>query len=569
VGAHPWQAPSDGSTVEIWMANEADARTEAWWRLGCLSGDTQELWVVGIKEVWGASERSTRSWYWPIRAPLPDYCVEQGSITIVDENGNELQYLAESTDLDPQVFYVKQEPPQLLTGGTYTGPIQGVLKSFYYEGDVLDSLTIDLVYGNYGGESYHRAGPFEAVYVGGLPGDTPSVPTATAIYAMRGAPIVADPQGVGSNAVPNFVAVVIHSISFNWDDTGSLQDAMTVHENPAGNPEWPPPSGQIYKDATQAAYFGGITPIIKASISVIPPDKTVRIHPVSAKCGNYSMMPTCFPMLPKQTVTATADYEFEFSAPLPEGITYITDHLWWKIVLQSDVEIATFPNVTGPHDMYVIDRPPVDSMEEPWVEVLRYSSFLLSKDYYSSMTDDEILYSLAEGLWSSKWKDDSLFKHKHVVQYNSNPQPWYVEGYSYFTSYKFKPKSFLSDLNNNWTVNADCFTVVGFYKSLADSLGVNVGALGVKAQSGDLKTSKILAIGGFDIYESATWDYHMTTTYPKDDQYGIIYELTFAFYPNNVQINMFGVGRTYYKEHSFILPPWFIDLTPVPMGISE
>ena len=78
VGAHPWQAPSDGATVEIWLANEGDARTEAWWRLGCNSG-SQELWVVGLKEVWGASERSARSWYWPIRAPLPDYCVEQGA----------------------------------------------------------------------------------------------------------------------------------------------------------------------------------------------------------------------------------------------------------------------------------------------------------------------------------------------------------------------------------------------------------------------------------------------------------------------------------------------------------
>ena len=156
VGAHPWQAPSDGATVEMWMANEADARTEAWWRLGCLSGDTQELWVVGIKEVWGASERSTRSWYWPIRAPLPEYCVEQGSISLIDENGEELQYLPESTDAEAHYFYVKMESPNYLANGqTVTDSIEGRLLGYDPEGNILDSLTIDLVYGNYS-SWYHR-----------------------------------------------------------------------------------------------------------------------------------------------------------------------------------------------------------------------------------------------------------------------------------------------------------------------------------------------------------------------------------------------------------------------------
>ncbi|OGP56786.1 MAG: hypothetical protein A2V67_15070 [Deltaproteobacteria bacterium RBG_13_61_14] len=93
VAGYPWQSPQDGATLDVWIANEADGRSEAWWRLGCLSGDTQELWVVGIKEVWGASERSARSWYLPIREPLPQYCVGQGSISIVDDNGEELQRL--------------------------------------------------------------------------------------------------------------------------------------------------------------------------------------------------------------------------------------------------------------------------------------------------------------------------------------------------------------------------------------------------------------------------------------------------------------------------------------------
>ena len=568
MGANPWQAPSDGATVEIWMANEEDARTEAWWRLGCNVG-SQELWVVGMKEVWGASERSARSWYWPIRAPLPDYCVEQGSVSLIDENGEELQYLPESTDEDPHYFYVKMESPIYLENPSepVTTPIEGKLLSYDYDGNVLDSLTVDLIYGNYS-SYYHRSLKIEAVY--SSEGDDPLVADAIALNTLRGGSVVSNAKGGGSKGVSTFATVIINSISFNWDTSGSVQDAMTVAEKQAGVPEWPIPAGQIYQGASQAAYLGGITPKIKASISVIPPDKTVRIHPVSAKCGNYSMMPTCFPILPKQTVTGTGDYEFEFGAALPQGITYMTDYLWWKIVLQSGVTIVTFPFVTGPHDMYAIDRPPVDSMADPypWAEVLRYSTYLLSKDYYYGMTDHDILRILGRNLFWNQWTNDIFFGNSHKIQYDATDPYSYVTG-RIGTDFDFHLSRFLGHLQNQ-PIQPDCYGVSSFYAVIANSLGVSgVDHLGLDNGSilGTKLTTKLILPIGYDPvvgWGQTVWDYHLTTAYPTSD--GLIYEPAFQ----TAYGFAFGEYRDDYYNMAFDDPPADdISEEPRHMQISE
>ena len=59
IGTNPWQAPQDGDSVDVWMANEADARTEAGWRPGCESGETVRVWFEGRQEVWGRTYPGT------------------------------------------------------------------------------------------------------------------------------------------------------------------------------------------------------------------------------------------------------------------------------------------------------------------------------------------------------------------------------------------------------------------------------------------------------------------------------------------------------------------------------
>ena len=563
MGAHPWQAPSDGSTVEVWVANEADARTEAWWRLGCLSGDTQELWVVGIKEVWGASERSARSWYLPIREPLPQYCVGQGSVKITDASGNELPVLLESTSVDPQVFYVRQDPPELLIGGIYTGPIQGVLKSFNYEGDVLDSLTIDLVFDNYGGESYHRAGPFEAVYY--AEGDTLSVPTATRINAVRGAPIVADPQRVGSNAVPNYVAVFVDKIFFNWDPEDTFYDAITLKKNLLDYVRVP----EFFLDSSTiepAAYLPGrlrsLHPQIKATFTVIPSDALVYVQPVSARCGEYYYMPTCFPPMNFQYLPWDEEQvPFVFQADLPERVVAFEDSLYWKVSVMGGGTVEAFPVTTGPHEVFVTYAEPLPPMEEPWEDVIRMSTI------FGSQCSDEICLRDWEAImlynqgWQG-WLIEHSITHEQrwggpIKGINPNANIEYEGSQMYFSDFiplgstlDYNLPAFLRELKRLDPlpkINADCHDVNGFMGILLKSQGIEPEL--EHLSFGDYYWTRWIVPVGYSDKTKDEWRTHFVSSVGIIDEY--IWDASLAIENVNWYHIPLGWTESYYKVMVF------------------
>jgi len=575
VGANPWQSPSDGMNVDVWIANEADARAESFWRLGCYT-QNQRLWVYGLKEVWGASKQSYRAYYWEIQNgldPLNPYCESKGSITLVDESGQELQYLPESTDATPHYFYVKMTspinratvPPRLVTAN-----IDGKLISYDAEGNKLEEKTIPLVSQSNG---FHLSGKIEAIYG---PADPPSVLDAVTINTVKGAPVVfTGGGGAGSKAVPTFVVVVVNSITFNCDPGIDIDDAMDVlvsKDMPAMLPEWPIPPDQIYKEASQAAYYAGTRPKFLANISVIPDDKEVRIHPVSSKCGNYSMMPTCFPMLSGATVTGmNTDVEFEFGSTIPDRIMYMTDKLWWKLVLQTGVTLVNFTAVTGPHDMYVIDRPPVDTMEFPWSEVLRYSTYILSSLDTSQLSNNDILSSLTEGLFISKWNNDQFFNNHNTLVYDSEDQKGYVTGRAGY-EHNFHLSRFLGDLGNAryWVISTDCYAYSSFLKILSDSIGISAGLVEFShSLNFKLETAWIYPIGvDFSNPQNSiqtSWFTHVTTTY---DTNSIVFEPTFALSTPLGPQMFLDYDISQYEEDAFITPAIQIDKVPRTVSLD-
>jgi len=353
VGANPWQSPSDGMNVDVWIANEADARSEVFWRLGCYT-QNQKLWVYGLKEVWGASKQSYRAYYWEIQNgldPLNPYCESKGSITLVDENGQELQYLPESTAATPHYFYVKMTSPinrATLPPSRVTANIDGKLISYDAEGNRLEEKTIPLVSQSNG---FHLSGKIEAIYG---PDDPPSVKDAATINTIKGAPVVfTGGGGAGTKAVPTYMAVRILSINFNGLPLRkNLQDMVLV-------PEYVYDSSII----EPAAYVRGTIPSITAEVKVIPPEKGAFIRPISAKCGRGSPMPSCLMNFP--TMEVRGDYtEVNFSAsPLPAVVFSTEDFLWWQVIPEGADTIKAFPVLTGPHEIFVTYNLPIRSSE--------------------------------------------------------------------------------------------------------------------------------------------------------------------------------------------------------------
>ena len=566
IGVNPYQSPRDGDSVEVYLANEADARTEAWWRPSCESGATVRIWWEGRQEVWGRTYPG-KKWYLVMNvAPMAqgEPCVQQGSVKITDASGNELPVLLESTSVDPHVFYVRMDTP-LIPGSTvkYTQAMEGKLISYNTGGTTLAEVPYTLEYGGTWGD-FHRAGPFEAVYVN--EGDTLSVPTATRINAVRYAPIVADPQKVASNAVNTFVTVVVNSITFNWE-AGHLEDAMTVlvyKDTPATLPEWPIPSNQIYKGASQAAYYGGTKPIIRASISVIPPDKTVDIQPVSQKCGGgyFEIMPTCFPAFLPQTITGSEQVvDFTFGDTLSNQILYMHDKLYWDVNVPGNYPVQA--DFTGPHEMYVIDRPPVDSMEQPWEEVLRFSTYSVSSNSYIGISDQDILAILGESLFSSAWHKERRSFANSMFEYDSDHKWRYIVYYPWPLNGNYlRLNNVLTDLNSPGTVHVDCFTVASFYKVLANSLGIDLHLLQLSPKANTLDTNYIWPIGILGDPVAISWEYHLTA-------YNIspIYEATFKL-DFGGPLPLWNILPGDYIQQSFLTPIENIDQTPQSMSIS-
>ena len=360
--------------------------------------------------------------------------------------------------------------------------------------------------------------------------------------------------GAGSAYVPTFVAVVVNSVSFNWDPGTSTQDGMTLKEDLPANATIPVPEWQLLPSRNYAAaYWGGTRPIIEASISVYPPTASVAIQPRSEKCPTPGAMPTCFPPLNGQIVSGSSmKVDIPFANDLPSRVFPIMDSiLWYSLSPENGKIIKRIRLRTGPHSIYVLDpyRPPVDLMEHPLAEVLRYSTYLVSSDYYSGINDSDLLKSLGRNLYRNAWKDDPDFGNMNYIAYDALQHKYIL--FFGFSSYFFHIMTFLDDLrlSQNGFITADCWTVAGFYKSLANSLGVNSDILEF---SGSLDTVSIWPIGHITSESTVHWDTHATTVYPNSD--GNIYEATFELYNYPIKLELFDKDKSYYKSHVFITP---------------
>ncbi|OGP56787.1 MAG: hypothetical protein A2V67_15075 [Deltaproteobacteria bacterium RBG_13_61_14] len=329
--------------------------------------------MVGMKEVWGASQPSYRAWYWEIQTGLDaliPYCVSKGSITLIDENGQELEYLPESTEAEQHYFYVKMETPinrLQIPPRPVTSNIEGQLLSYDAEGNVLDSLTVNLVYGNYS-SSYHRSGKIEVIY--GL-SDSPWVLDALTIDGQQGGIVVATAKGGGSFGLAIGLGITVGAVSFNWNDSDDSDDAITVKDRNLAviqAPEWSPGAGVNYP----VAYLRGVSPVIKAHLFANPNDfsGTIPMWVQSQKCNVYSRE-SCFPYFEEIPVSFSggeAEAYFSTTATFPaDKILAFEDGLGFRINpegLGPYAMAALFPKFTGPHSIsviYDVPQPPNDA----------------------------------------------------------------------------------------------------------------------------------------------------------------------------------------------------------------
>jgi hypothetical protein len=314
-------------------------------------------------------------------------------------------------------------------------------------------------------------------------------------------------------------------------------------------PEWQLLPSRNYA----AAYWGGTQPTIKASFSVYPSTASVAIQPRSEKCPIAGSMPSCFPPMNGQIITGEAsDVEFTFVNALPNRIYPIKDSLLWQTLTSENGNVIKRIRLqTGPHNIYVLDpnRPPVDLMEHPLAEVLRYSTYLVGADFYTGMSNSDLLEALRRNLYNNTWKDDPAFGNINYISYDAGEHKYiYFFGLS---SFNFHIYPFLDDLQQSQIhhITADCWSLASFYKSLANSLGVNADILEF---SGSLDTVPIWPIGQSTFVNTVHWSTHATAVYP--DYNGYIYEPTFELYYDSQRHGLSDVDSYSYKSTVFNPP---------------